>query len=263
MKEEILKLRNEGKTYNEIIDILNCSKGTISYHCKNIDNNNDIRKKNIIIKNINKKINFGVDLDESRIKEVIFYRKRGYSYRKLHERTNISFDKIKKICREFNLIDQTEFQKPTQLEIEEMQKYYDEVKSMRKVGDKFGWSKFTVAKYIVKINKNKLTPEEYKKKRKLDVSKNVVNWRKRAKENLVEYKGGCCQICGYKKSIGALQFHHMDPEEKDFTVSAKSYAYERLKKEVDKCVLLCSNCHIEVHEELKNIGYSEILNKLS
>ena len=53
------------------------------------------------------------------------------------------------------------------------------------------------------------------------------------------------------------------PKEKDFSISAKSYSYDRLKKEVDKCILVCLNCHIEIHEEIKNNGYSEIVNKLN
>jgi Icc-related predicted phosphoesterase len=73
------------------------------------------------------------------------------------------------------------------------------------------------------------------------------------KKELVEYKGGCCEICGYNKSIQALQFHHIDPNEKDFNISARSYSIERLKKEADKCMLVCANCHIEVHEELRKL----------
>jgi 5-methylcytosine-specific restriction endonuclease McrA len=73
---------------------------------------------------------------------------------------------------------------------------------------------------------------------------------------------GSCQVCGYKKSLGALSFHHKNPDEKDFQISSKSYAYEKLKKEVDKCILVCSNCHIEIHEEIKNFGYSDIARNL-
>ena len=78
----------------------------------------------------------------------------------------------------------------------------------------------------------------------------VVNWRKRTKIKLIQYKGGECEICDYKKSIWALEFHHKDPNEKDFGISGKSWSFERLKKEVDKCILVCSNCHQEIHEEL-------------
>ena len=77
----------------------------------------------------------------------------------------------------------------------------------------------------------------------------VVDWRKRTKVKLVEYKGGCCCRCGYNKSMNVLQFHHLDPAKKDFTIGGKSWSYERLKEEVDKCILVCANCHIEIHEE--------------
>ena len=65
----------------------------------------------------------------------------------------------------------------------------------------------------------------------------------------VEYKGGCCSICGYDGCIEALEFHHIDPSEKDFGISSKGYtrSWERVKEEIDRCVLLCANCHREVH----------------
>ena len=44
-----------------------------------------------------------------------------------------------------------------------------------------------------------------------------------------------------------MEFHHLDPNEKDFTISGKSWAFERLKKEVDKCILVCNRCHTEIH----------------
>ena len=65
------------------------------------------------------------------------------------------------------------------------------------------------------------------------------------KEKLVRYLGGKCRICGYKKYVGALDFHHKDPGEKEFRISRCS-SFERGKREVEKCVLLCSNCHREV-----------------
>lgn len=64
----------------------------------------------------------------------------------------------------------------------------------------------------------------------------------------VKYLGGKCSVCGYKKCLQALSFHHKDPSKKDFTISC-SYclSYDKLKIELDKCVLLCSNHHHEVH----------------
>lgn len=82
---------------------------------------------------------------------------------------------------------------------------------------------------------------------------NVASQRQRNKERLVEYKGGKCEICGYKKCTASLIFHHLDPSKKDFGVAAQLKSIETLKKEVDKCQLLCANCHGEIHEQLKRI----------
>jgi len=81
-------------------------------------------------------------------------------------------------------------------------------------------------------------------------SLHVVNWHRRTKLKLIEYKGGKCERCGYcKKCSRAYHFHHTDPSQKDFSVSQKTWSFERLKLEVDKCLLVCSNCHAELHDE--------------
>lgn len=82
-------------------------------------------------------------------------------------------------------------------------------------------------------------------------SLNVIYWRNRVKLQLIEYKGGACQRCGYRKPIpSAYDFHHRDPSRKDFGISGKTSSFELLKKEADKCDLLCKNCHAEVHHEI-------------
>lgn len=70
---------------------------------------------------------------------------------------------------------------------------------------------------------------------------------------MVAYKGGCCSACGYKKSLAAMDFHHLNPAEKDFEIGGLSSNWEKIAKELDKCVLLCANCHRELHEELSLI----------
>jgi hypothetical protein len=78
----------------------------------------------------------------------------------------------------------------------------------------------------------------------------VVQYRIRLKQRLIEYKGDKCQICGYAKRIpGAYHFHHRDPKEKSLSISGSTLGLDRLKKEADKCDLLCANCHAEVHDE--------------
>lgn len=77
----------------------------------------------------------------------------------------------------------------------------------------------------------------------------VQKRRDNLKKMAVEYKGGKCEKCGYNKYIGALEFHHLNPTEKDFGISSKGYtnSWKRVKIEIDKCILLCANCHREIH----------------
>jgi hypothetical protein len=80
-----------------------------------------------------------------------------------------------------------------------------------------------------------------------------VNRRRfEVKKRAVEYKGGKCQRCDYSKSMRALEFHHRDPSQKDFRISGNhAYRWEKLQIELDKCELVCSNCHAEIHDELR------------
>ena|SRR3990167_3902907 len=73
--------------------------------------------------------------------------------------------------------------------------------------------------------------------------------RKNIKKMSLEYKGGVCENCGYNKCETALVFHHKESDGKDFGVASKGYtrSWDKVRKELDKCVLLCSNCHAEVH----------------
>jgi hypothetical protein len=73
------------------------------------------------------------------------------------------------------------------------------------------------------------------------------------KEQMVNYKGGECSRCGYDTYIGALEFHHLDPTQKDFNLSKlkKNKFDEKIKDELDKCILVCANCHREIHHELR------------
>lgn len=80
----------------------------------------------------------------------------------------------------------------------------------------------------------------------------VSKRRRKLKELAVAYKGGKCEICGYNRYIGALEFHHKNPEEKDFQISCgNTLSFERIKSELDKCLLVCSNCHKELHDKLR------------
>lgn len=78
--------------------------------------------------------------------------------------------------------------------------------------------------------------------------------RRAMKKEAVKRKGGKCQKCGYDKCLRALQFHHLDPSQKQFAVSheGKSFPWEKYWAQAEKCILLCANCHAQQHDKLFN-----------
>jgi transposase-like protein len=83
----------------------------------------------------------------------------------------------------------------------------------------------------------------------------VTKRRRRVKEILVAEAGGACRLCGYDRSVAALHFHHIDPEQKSFGLALRGVArsLERCRAEARKCVLLCANCHAEVEAGLARL----------
>ena len=77
---------------------------------------------------------------------------------------------------------------------------------------------------------------EYNKERELKIK--IV---------LLTLRGGCCSVCGYNKNVFALDFHHRNPEEKEFNLAHISGITKAVLDEIEKCDILCSNCHREHH----------------
>lgn len=146
--------------------------------------------------------------------------------------------------------------------------------SLSQIGKKVGKSKSSVRHWVEKYNlktkkltlTSKICPkcniektfDEFYNRRgragnspycKTCTGKQTTDRTRHFKSLMIEYKGGKCICCGYSKYDGALDFHHLDPEQKDFNPSKMRCTTfdNRIKKELDKCVLLCSNCHREVH----------------
>jgi 5-methylcytosine-specific restriction endonuclease McrA len=69
----------------------------------------------------------------------------------------------------------------------------------------------------------------------------------------IAYKGGRCQICSYDRCAEALEFHHLSSSRKDFGISSKGYtrSWNKVLEELEKCILLCANCHRELHVGLQ------------
>lgn len=72
--------------------------------------------------------------------------------------------------------------------------------------------------------------------------------RRKVKAKLIEMAGGKCQKCGYDKCAGALEFHHL--RDKSFALSSNNLgkAWATVLAEFEKCILVCANCHREIHE---------------
>ena len=126
----------------------------------------------------------------------------------------------------------------------EAQRLYDEIGNIKIVAKTLHISYEALRKFIVCKNRPK---------RQIKPVRNTSEYRVNIKQRLVDYKGGKCQICGYNRCINALEFHHVNPEEKDFTISGGTKSFDTLKPEIDKCILVCSNCHREIHAGLIKI----------
>lgn len=85
-------------------------------------------------------------------------------------------------------------------------------------------------------------------------NKRSLKYGRIMKQRILDYFGGKCIICGYNKCSRSLHAHHRDPTQKEFTIgNRKCLNWDDTKRELDKCVLLCSNCHGEVHEGITQI----------
>lgn len=85
-------------------------------------------------------------------------------------------------------------------------------------------------------------------------SKRITIFRNAMKKEAVKKLGGKCIKCGYDRCLDALQFHHINPNEKEFTLGKnKSISWEKYWEEAQKCELLCANCHAEEHYKLNQI----------
>ena len=175
MKDKILKLRKEGKTYNEIAKEIGRAKGTISKYCTEAGlGGAPVRTADVVAMN---------------------------NYYSTHTK-------------------------------EETAKF-------------FNVSKHYVKKHSTKRFNNQTADEKRKA--------NVLAGKKRRhkiKNDSIEKLGGKCVKCGYSKCKNALDFHHIDPATKLFNMGiAYRYPQKKIDLELNKCMLLCANCHREEHNK--------------
>lgn len=89
--------------------------------------------------------------------------------------------------------------------------------------------------------------KKYQKNNKLKINeKNNLYYQKR-KHILQGLKINGCAICGYGKNYAALEFHHVNPRDKNYGININTVVKKSITKELNKCILLCANCHREIH----------------
>lgn len=87
-------------------------------------------------------------------------------------------------------------------------------------------------------------------------SEHVKEWRKKTKERIILAMGKYCQCCGYDKCDAALELHHIDPTEKELSfgrIRANPISWNKICKELQKCILVCANCHRELHNNERTL----------
>lgn len=93
--------------------------------------------------------------------------------------------------------------------------------------------------------------------RREELIKAVAKRRRKIKLMAIKYKGGKCQVCGYNKYPGGLDLHHIDPKIKSFSIGHRGYtrSWEKVKEELNKCVLVCANCHREIEAGITQLPW--------
>ena len=95
------------------------------------------------------------------------------------------------------------------------------------------------------INKIRKRESKYRKSNRKKINEQQKIRNRKIKESLVKENGGKCQVCGYNRCVAALDFHHSNPNTKENQI--KDLSLKLARKEIKKCILVCSNCHKEIH----------------
>ena len=83
----------------------------------------------------------------------------------------------------------------------------------------------------------------------LNATKRVSETRRKNIQTLKEEYGAKCSKCGYDKCMAALEFHHLDPTVKEGKIIGSTLSLEKQRVEASKCILVCANCHREMHSK--------------
>lgn len=180
-------------------------------------------------------------LSQEKINQIIELRNQGKTYDQIKKLTGCTEKTCVKYLKQTGNYKARSIVEITPELLEQIQQRYNEIGNIKIVAKEFHISGTRLRKEGLQLKNPIKTKEEFCAQ---------TRYAKRIKEQLIEYKGNKCQICGYNKCTNALEFHHLDPTQKDFGISGGTKSFEKLRPEVDKCILVCSNCHREIHAGL-------------
>lgn len=180
--------------------------------------------------------------------QILLLRRQGCTYREIEKQVGCSRANISYHCKKVGLAGPLVPQKDPQI-IQKVKDLRQEGVLVKDIAHMIGLSHGTVVRYSER--KNSERPDGFVPQTHYEA---VRSYRQRMKAKGVMYLGGKCSECGYSKSVWSLHFHHKNPAEKSFTISRyQNLCWERVRQELEKCRLLCANCHGEKHEAEFNV----------
>ena len=233
-QEQYKKLIAKGYTSKQIGDELKISSGTVKAHLIKLGLRTIYKKDPIII-------------DENKLRDLVI---KHYSIDKISKEFGCGHASIKTALKRHGLKTEAKWTIGRKVASEEIKSGF---KTCNKCGvkkelnsDNFYIKKSGVFHHWCKKCNCQIT---YDKQRKI-------------KTDALAYKGGKCCMCGYNKYFGALEFHHLDPSKKEFSIGElRAYRWEKLKPELDKCICVCKNCHAEIHGKIVGLTGFEPITK--
>ena len=179
--------------------------------------------------------------------KILELRKSGKSMKYIAKELNCARSTVSYHCNNAGLGGKVDRKILTHDEIIKIKELYSKGYSNDTLSKEFTVSKYEIRKHTKDLKRYSRFDDSLTKKQKTAIM--VSERRRKLKDMAIKYKGGKCEKCGYNKCNGALDFHHLNPLEKDFSISSTgtTKSFERIKKELDKCILVCANCHREIH----------------
>ena len=151
----------------------------------------------------------------------------------------------------------------TKEEVEFLKQNYNQPIPLEEISKDLGRSKVSVKHKAQRMNLNRewirfnkplsnqsrgITDQRYYQNNREKIDQRKITRRKELKKEMVKIAGGKCKNCGYNKCHAALEFHHYEKnKEGNVSTLMKNESRQKLLKEAEKCILLCANCHRELH----------------